>query len=244
MSVRIRYGGRFGNHLFEYVCARLFAARNGLRLASEFTHPEMVRMAPHDPASAVQSGPEIRLSDGDDILGRTWTPANYVLDGHFQNSEWYHAARSEIESFAFPEPVKEINHKDIVANMRLGEGYKRLGWMIHPSWYLDVLARESFERLHIVTDDPDPAYLSHFAKFGPVVVSSGAAGDWRYIRSFDRIVCSNSSFCWWAAFFSRASRIYTFKRWVGEDRAGVPIVKLGRFPNGVEVDGRLAVEVA
>ena len=242
MSVSVRYGGRFGNHLFQYVCGRLFAARNGLRLDSLFTHLEMVRMAPQDFGTVVDSGPEIILGNGDDVLGRAWTKARYVLDGHFQNSEWYHKARAEIDSFAFPEPVPDVNMKDIVVNIRCGDDYRRLGWVIHPSWYLDVLGRENFERLHIVTDNPDPRYLSHFRKFDPVVVSSGAAGDWRYLRSFDRIVCSNSSFCWWAAFFSRAGRIYTFKRWVGEGPSGLPIVRLGRFPNGVEVDGPLMGE--
>lgn len=243
MSVRVQYGGRFGNNLFQYVCARLFADRNVMGLDTPFRYQEMVRMVPHGRRPVAPPGPEIRLSDSDEVLGRVWTPGRYVLDGHFQRSDWYHEARGEIEAFAFPEPLAEVNTRDIVANMRLGEDYRRLGWTIDPSWYLDVLSRESFGRLHIVTDNPeDKEYLSNFRKFDPVIVSSGQSGDWWHIRSFDRIVCSNSSFCWWAAFFSRASRIYTFKRWVGEDRTGAPVVRLGRFPNGIEVDGRLMGE--
>lgn len=242
MSVSVRYGGRFGNHLFQYVCARLFADRNGLRLTTPFTHEKMVRMAPQESGISVEGGPEVVLGNDDDILDRTWVKSRYVLEGHCQNSEWYHKARAEIDSFAFPEPVTHVNTKDIVVNIRYGEDYRKLGWVIHPSWYLNVLGMENFEKLHVVTDNPDPDYLSNFRKFDPVVVSSGAEGDWRYLRSFERIVCSNSSFCWWAAFFSRASRIYTFKRWVGETPAGLPIVKLGCFPNGVEVDGPLMGE--
>ncbi len=240
-TVHILYRARFGNHLFQYVCARLFAERNGLRLITPFTHPHLVRMAPHDGDhwATPPATPEVRLDDGHNVLDTQWpSQRRYVLDGWFQVSEWYHRARKEIDSFAFPEPaIPEVNRKDIVANMRLGKGYRDMGWVIHPSWYLEVLSRERFERLHIVTDDPVPEYLAHFAKYDPVVVSSGREGDWKYLRSFERIVCSNSTFGWWAAFFSQASRIYTFKPW---NRA--PGVRLGPFPNGIEVDGRLLGE--
>lgn len=238
MSVHVLYKGRFGNNLFQYVCARLFARKNGLQLATPFPCQDLIRMAPPDPGDWVErSDFNVRLDDTHDILGKQWPRDRYILDGYFQNSEWCHAARTEIEGFAFPEPAVKMNRKDIVISLRLGEDYKHFGWVIHPSWYLEILSAETFDRLHIVVDEPDPEYLAHFSRFDPVVVSSGPADDWSRLRSFDRIVCSNSTFAWWAAFFSGAGRVYTFKRWVGR-----PEVKLGRFPNGVEVDGRFMQE--
>lgn len=234
MTVHVLYKGRAGNHLFQYICARLFAIKNGLRLATPFTHPELVRMAPHESGEWVEgSHLNVRFEDGQNPFERSFGRARYIFDGYFQVGEWYHQAKPAIESFASPEPPVDLNTDDLVMNIRVGSDYKEFGWIIDPSWYLEVLSRERFKKLHIVADTVDPAYLAYFKKFDPVVVSSGSEGDWAYLRSFDKIICSNSTFCWWAAFFSQASRIYTFKRWV--DR---PEVNLGPFPGrGIEVDG-------
>lgn len=233
MSVHVLYKGRLGNHLFQYVCARLFARRNGLRLATPFTHQEFVRMEPHDPGDWVERSEfNSWIRDGDDPLGRRWPRARYVFDGYFQDSSWYHSARGDIESFARPCDVEPAGPEDIVVSLRVGKDYRDFGWVIRPDWYLGILDRERFRRLHVVTDVRDEAYLSHFRKYDPVVTCSGAAGDWRTLRSFSRIVCSNSTFAWWAAYFSRASMVYTFKGWVGR-----PEVRLGAFPNGLEVEG-------
>lgn len=239
MSVHVLYKGRIGNHLFQYICARLFARKHGLRLATPFTHPELVRMTPHEQGEWVE-GSHLNnlLDDGHNPFGLPYKRARYIFDGYFQDGSWYHGAKKEIESFAFPATPAGLNQEDLVVNLRLGKDYRDFGWVIDPSWYLEIISQEQFKRLHIVADVADQEYLRHFAKFDPIVVTEGPTIDWSYLRSFDRIVCSNSTFCWWAAFFSNATRIYTFKQWVGR-----PEVKLGPFPGrGVEVDGRFRAE--
>jgi hypothetical protein len=171
-------------------------------------------------------------------LDRDWPAARYDLSGYFQRSRWYHAHRQTVLGFFNLEPAGEINRKDIVINLRIDKDYQELGWVIHPSWYLDILRSETFDRLHIVTDVPDEQYLSYFRDYKPVIVHSGAKGDWEYLRAFDRIVAANSTFSWWAAYFSQASRIYTFRRWVTHPAP----IELRAFPNGVEVDGKFMHE--
>jgi hypothetical protein len=231
MSIEIRYKMNHGNNIFQYICARLFAERNGLWLETPFNRPRLVRMAPHKDGRIV-TDPPFTITDNHDVLDRRWPPRRYVFDGYFQRSYWYHEARVEIERFAFVQDVPKAPEGDIVMNLRLGDDYKGLNWCIHPSWYLAILSREDFNRLHIVVDKIDPGYLEYFSRYSPIVVHSGVVGDWNYLRSFDRIICSNSTFCWWAAYFSSAKRIYTFKRWVRS-----PIPRIGPFPNGIEVDG-------
>jgi hypothetical protein len=60
---------------------------------------------------------------------------------------------------------------------------------------------------------------------------------WNFLRSFDRVVASNSTCCWWACFFSAASRVYTFRRWIDNPNAA-----LSEFPRAVPVDGAFAQE--
>ena len=182
-------------------------------------------------------GAPVRITDDYDIFDRAWAPDHYVFDGYFQRSRWYHERRDQVLRCIELPAIQEVNRKDIVINLRVDEDYRSLSWTIHPSWYLQILAEEKFERLHIVTDVRDEQYLAHFRKYDPIVVSSGPRGDWERLRSFDRIVTANSTFSWWAAYFSRASRIYTFKRWVTH-----PIPQLHAFPNGVEIDGKFLHE--
>lgn len=238
MSVEISYksGGRFGNNLFQYICARLFAEENGFALLTGFPDQEIARPIPHRDGTKWNT-PTITMTDETDLFARSWDPARYVFDGYFQRSKWYHERRSAVLRFLELTPIEEINRKDIVLNLRVGDDYKTLQWIIDPSWYLGILKKENFDRLHIVADVKDEAYLSYFKEYDPIVITSGGKEDWDYLRSFDRIICSNSTFCWWAAYFSQASRIYHFRRWVNH-----PAPQLHEFPNGISVDGMFSHE--
>ena len=46
--VTVKYRGRFGNNLFQYIVARLFAHLNSTVLVSKWIHPEILRMVPQD----------------------------------------------------------------------------------------------------------------------------------------------------------------------------------------------------
>jgi hypothetical protein len=72
--------------------------------------------------------------------------------------------------------------------------------------------------------------------YNPIVVSGGKDADWDYLRSFDRVICSNSTFCWWAMFFSMPSKLYMFKRWVGFDWHKIQI------PGSIQVEGKFLKE--
>jgi len=236
MGIQVKYQGRLGNHLFQYIAARLFAEANDLRLLSCLPENDVVRCSPRLDGRRVYGAPTV-ITDEYDIFDRVWAPDHYVFDGYFQRSRWYHERRSQVLRAIELEPIREVNRKDIVINLRIDEDYRSLNWTIHPSWYLRILSQENFERLHIVADVRDEIYIDHFRAYDPVIVASGPKGDWKYLRSFDRIVTANSTFSWWAAYFSQASRIYTFKRWVTH-----PVPQLHAFPNGVEVDGKFLHE--
>jgi hypothetical protein len=238
MTVEINYGGRFGNHVFQYGCARLFAIDQGLKLFTDFPrqdHEILSTSPPHD--GAAYKEPTSVLRDGDQIFGRRFPPGRYVFSGFFQNAAWYHERRKELERIFHPAPITNKNTEDIVVHIRLGD-YRCFKWVIHPKWYLDVLERESFQRLYIVSDERNEGYLAHFNKHNPIFIAGPPAQHWNFLRSFDRIVSSNSTFCWWACFFSEATRIYTFKRWIDH-----PNVVLSAFPGAIPVDGIFTHEV-
>jgi GR25 family glycosyltransferase involved in LPS biosynthesis len=106
-------------------------------------------------------------------------------------------------------------------HVRVGDYKKHKGGsVIHPEWYLSILKKQKFRKLFIVVREDDAKYLdwyiSHFSAFRPTIVSSDIKHDFNFIMQFDRIICSNSTFCWWAAFLSEARTIWTFEPWLGD----------------------------
>jgi hypothetical protein len=237
MSVGVWYAGQFGNNIFQYCCARLFSLKNKLKLVTSFNHPNIIPVTPHEDFPAETKLGQILGDEVEDLLDRDYPPANYSLGGFFQKGSWYHQRRDQILGFLKPTPV-EKNTKDIVVHVRLGDYGERD--RIHPAWYLDILTKEKFDHLYLVTNERNERYFSHFKQYSPTIVSSTLESDWNFIRSFDRIICANSTYSWWSAFFGDHSRIYTHKRWL----PSVPNARLSNgFVNGVEVDGPFIPEM-
>jgi hypothetical protein len=233
MPVSIIYKGRFGNAIFQYTAARIFAEKHREYLLTPFPYPGVLRPAHFDsgesPLKARLSArflTKVWIEDNEDIspFDRYEGRRNYIFHGYFQDSRLYNQNVDQVKSiFALP-VVAEKNYTDIVMHCRLGdfyhddylaEGHNDCSEIIHPRWYVDLLQAEKFQKLHIVLyDHKTPTkyvnrYLSYFEPFKPIVYRKRRAGlDFHFIRSFDRIICSNSTFSWWAAFLSQARVIY------------------------------------
>jgi hypothetical protein len=117
------------------------------------------------------------------------------------------------------------NYKDIVIHLRLDDfnhhGHNSI--INDYSWYEDILESETFDKVYIVYDrNPttqyrklhptiraqEEKYIVQFAKYNPIIVNKSMLDDMYFIASFDKIVCSASTYCWFAMFFSNASTVY------------------------------------
>ncbi len=230
MSITVTYNGEFGNSMFQYVAGRLFAKDNGLKFMSPWHRPDMLTM--REPSGGERyDAPVYALDDDADLFGQKYPPGNYNLCGFWQRSAWYVNRRDEILSFCEPIDM-ETNFDDLVMHVRMGNA--NFGNWISPDWYLSILEHETFKRLFIVTDDPRPDFLCHFAKYSPLVISTKSdKSDWNLLRGFDRMIIGNSTFAWWSAFLSNARKVYTFSRWQDQSR-----FHLSDIPNGIPVDGK------
>lgn len=230
MSVTVVYQGRFGNNVFQYACARLFAMERGLKLDTEFPGQDILPATPNEDGEFYGT-PLLGVGDGDDVFSLPRKKVRYIFQGFFQKAEWYFKRRKMLEKIFKPKPILVTNTTDLVMSVRLGD-YFLHNVAIHPSWYIKILEKETFTRLVIVTDDRNPSYFKHFEPWNPIIVPSNVVEHWNIIRSCDKVIASNSSFCWWALFFGRAKKIYMFKRWIGN-----PTSNLNEFEGATQVDG-------
>lgn len=235
MSIRMKYYGQIGNCLFQYVYARMLAEQNSFHLQSSFPYQKFLSTTPHqpgdryaqprhllqepifsDPTSKIVSRPTAQVAAEMtafyETLKKPLEKGHYTLCGYFESSELYNSRESLIKSY-FNLPPLEKNTKDIVLNVRLGD-FAKHGFVLDSGWYLDILERETFDRLYIVGLHPSEPYLKPFLKYDPIVVESDPINDFHFIRRFDKIICSNSTYCWWAAFLSDAKRIYASDKWL------------------------------
>jgi hypothetical protein len=214
--VTVDYIGRTGNNMFQYAMARLVAAHSGLKLETLWCDDGFIEATPN-PLGDVVSGGMVYLDDTsakreDHNYGKT----KLHLRGYFQQVENYNDYRDEIRKFwKLPDVCK--NNDDIVMHLRLSDYW----WannisVIHPAWYRMILRSQKYSKLFIVVEPhkTNQKYLNYFKDLRPIYVSQPSKDDFNFIRSFDRIICSNSSFCWWAAFLSTARQIWTFLPWM------------------------------
>jgi hypothetical protein len=234
--ITLSYVGGFGNTLFQYAYARLLAERNGLWLDAPPPPSELVKTTPHKAGSRFDAPAFTVDENTDNLLLCPLPQAHYHLNGFFQKGNWYTPHIAHIKEFLAPaNEVMPAHPDDIVLHLRLGD-YPWSKW-ISAKWYCDILRGKAFRNLYVVATDPQPRYLEALKPWNPIVVKP-TDGDWDFIRSFRRVIMSNSTYCWWAVFFGHARESFAFKPWMG-----VPTFHLSDFPGMTPVDGLFDIEV-
>lgn len=231
MSVHVLYRSNYGNNFFQYVAGRLLSEKTGLALATPWRWNDFARADFEKRGEEINKGLTV-LTDEDAVLDKTWPKGRYVLDGYFQVSRWYHRERKRIRSFFMLPQVTPAHPEDLVVSLRIGRDYRQMGWRIDPEWYVSLLMKMAFGRLHIVTDVEDREYLSHFDPWAPIYGGGSPLQDWNYLRRFRRVICANSTFSWWACFLGDAEDVTTFAPWVPHSA-----VEIGAFPGGRAMPG-------
>jgi len=162
---------------------------------------------------------------------------NINLSGYFQNSEWMVEHRellikllSENQGFYLtkkvtvrdvlyaPSPIDVSGY--VVVHLRLGDfdSNGTNSQIIDPAAYLRILRKIRLEEpvpILIVCAKPSCAaeenYLRLFEEFHPRFQHGTDIEDFAVLRSAERIICSNSTFAWFAALLGNAR-----KRWIAK----------------------------
>jgi len=230
--VTLQYAGRTFNCLFQYAFARLFAEANNLRLGAEWKYEDFLPLC--KPPSGGNEGiisltlrnmPPGMMYDPDWLIPRGYFMDKRVLiRGYFQYPHFYQKNKDKILSwFSFPSITGE--HKDhIVAHFRLDDYIKcNKQPVINPVWYYNIIKQNEDlqgKELYGVVQRPkviwENEYLRKVKILLPnikIIYRDDPKDDWNFIRQFGTVLCSNSSFCWWAAFTGAAKKVYCFHPW-------------------------------
>ena len=221
--------GQYGNWLFPTIIAKLISYQ--LNFAINEPTNKLVKFKESKNKSSEQLK-DIKITGKHffAIMQNEWKPkCNLILvKGYYQKEKYFIQYRNLIKTQILDLPTIETNTKDIVLHLRF-DGFNHDGYNSHilpPDYYINILNQESFENLYIVmattsgrirkNQKNKDKYISLFDKWNPKIVSNDEYTDFNFLRSFNKIICSNSTFCWWAAFLSDAEKIYLPKYFGGQ----------------------------
>jgi hypothetical protein len=211
-------GGGLGNRIFQYVVARLLAEKLGFSLNTGIDLNGVLTPTPTLPGEVYNNGRMhiVENEKTENIMTKKWGKHHIHLQGFWQNANYYLPHREKILGYFKERAVAKTDKKNIVIHVRLGD-YKIFGLhgnVLDPQYYFDCFSHENFERLFVVTDEPEDSYFDDFAKYAPIFSRGSIKRDFWFLTEFDRIIMGNSTFSWWAAFLSNATKIYTPKCWI------------------------------
>ena len=223
--VEVIYDGNLGNNLFQYCFGRILAETLGYKLVAP-PIPGLPRTFDAVTGGDYCDCPTLTLRGQKPDLSflKTASAKKYhlLLTGYFQRYEYYKPHVQRIREWCQMEDDIEadIGPRDVVLSIRRGRDYiPRYGLPL--SYYETAIASLEHDRVHICTNEPDDPFIRYFVKkYGAVVrpgsfqggrilpgYLAGALDNLVFIQKFRKIVISNSSFAWWAAFLSDAEEI-------------------------------------
>jgi hypothetical protein len=106
--------------------------------------------------------------------------------------------------------VNEIYDDDIIINVRLGDiESKHAGRLLTFDYFKIILDNIKYNRLFIAPEDMNSKLLLPFDKYDPIYfVQDNYMDTFNFVRMFNRIVISQSTYCWWIAYLSNAQEVY------------------------------------
>lgn len=209
--IEVIYDGNLGNNLFQYSFGRILAEKLGYRLQANpipgflKTYDVVDGEVISDDKPILLRGqkPDLSFLDGVKIKKRI------LLTGYFQRAEYYEPHSKQIREWLKLEDTiaADIGPNDVVIGMRRGNDYIPEHGLPR-SYYNAALESMGFEKVYICTNEPNDPFVRYYVKkYGAVVRAPGALDNMMFLKKFNKMIISNSTFLWWAAFLSDAEEI-------------------------------------
>jgi hypothetical protein len=211
--VEVYYEGNLGNKLFEYCFARIIAESLGYKLKAEPIEGfpgTKERVDGNDYSSYPVQTLIYNELDLQSVL-QDKTKRKIEIRGYFQRYQYFKPYKDIIRNKWLMTDIDieaAIRPEDALVVVRLGS-YKKCHSCLPFSYYEEALSSAKARRVFLCSDDPGDAFIRRFKKFDAIIRPTNALDNFKFIMSFNKIIQSQSTFNWWAAFLSSAKEIYT-----------------------------------
>lgn len=225
--------GLLGNNLFAFCIGKIIAKELGFNLCTRpiwgFPHTYLYQNKPSNkyPVNLIMGqGPYLRDINIQEISSNH-SLRNIKLQGFFHKYEYLRRYKEQIrnEWLKIDSSIVRApqDPDDIVVHIRTTPKQQ---FFLPFEYYEKALSLATYNRVFICIDEPGDPFLENFKKYNPIVVSTRSItqllhsmmpwdeisklnfDDFVFIHSFNKIVISHSTYCWWAAFLSDAEEIY------------------------------------
>ena len=213
--------GRLGNRLFRYAIGRILAEEMGYRLslvdnffgrivphrAFSNTHDMVEGKVYHAPVEEYKQEiyPNKLPKSLREIITDS-TPRKLQLHGWYQRTEYYEPYIDRIKVW-FELPKIDVSPDDIILHIRRGD-YLGANIAIKLKYYTDILDKALYRRVYIIGEGLDLSVYKTFKRYDPIYPRGSEIEDFNLMKNFNKIVMSNSTFAWWAAYLSSAQEVY------------------------------------
>jgi hypothetical protein len=201
--------GTLGNNMWQYAVARVIAEENNLKLNC-YSIPGFPNTKQVVDGNEYDS-PVVRI-EGHSIDIKSLKNSRIEMAGYVQRYEYIREHKEKVKNWFqlnVESPIK-ILPTDFVVSIRRGwNGYPT---ELCPSkdYFLKVFNQVRYERIILCTDSFDDPFFNFMDNLDVEVIKAkfSPLEQFALIQSSNKILLTSSTYCWWAAFLSKAKEIY------------------------------------
>jgi hypothetical protein len=246
--IKIKYRGRYGNKLFIYFIARLYAEKHNLNLIDGIDNTFFeIKKSKNFGKPLNNNLKKYILNDGNYDRKRKSLPyygeGIYIFDGHFQNEDIFYENKDRILSYI---NLRYDKNDSFTIHVRLDDYFypNKRHLIISINYYIDCIRKyaNNYEKIYIICDklrhNWEKKYMFELTNKIkllnkiPIYTENSINNDIKNIIQSNYIVTSNSTFCFWGVFFSDAEKIISFP-YTGLDI--LPNEKISKWDNNPQI---------
>jgi len=218
--VSLKYDGRLGNNLIQYLAASFFAKKHNLKpnissaLWGSFFKDEKINSG-----RIGQELLEITDSNFIEFLEKKEIEnKHYILRGFFQKKEFLQNNENEIKKLINLN-YSEVNKDLVFLHYRIGD-IQNDRRMLPVEYYEEALNSINFNGGYISSDSINHKFCVHLInKYNLKPVNMNPMEIMYFGKNFNNIVLSEGTFSWWIGFLSKTENVICNKRnyfWHGD----------------------------
>lgn len=139
-------------------------------------------------------------------------PRQIRLEGYFQRYEYLREHKANLRRWFYFDKLPlsfPVERNDVLVSIRRGMDVGLNRWVLPLSYYDGVLTTlPDIGKVYVCGTEINEDVYSKFRKYNPTYFLGSPMEQFSFVTRFRRIVLSNSTFMWWAAFLSDAEELY------------------------------------